>query len=276
MDFHAKYHLIQLSKIDMQMNELTSLNSKICIEPFIFIQIFFSDIGDITQAHYNCARGQVRCHRMATLLIYAYKNIFIGCSWSKKIPPPLVSTKTIDELYPVPLDKVDYCPIKINDDNTLKSDVYSELTNLHCVVGLTWLLSPEPSSVPLVELEDILRSEEFEKCSDKQQYLLDKVSINNDDIVKLALNTVGQDLNSLWLVKRRYRITASNFGPVLCAINRNKYPPSLFKRLVGTYKLDGVKSIQWGKENEKHGILEFEKFTGKEVTNMGYGYTNVE
>lgn len=77
MDFHAKYHLIQLSKIDMQMNELTSLNSKICIEPFIFIQIFFSDIGDITQAHYNCARGQVRCHRMATLLIYAYKNISV-------------------------------------------------------------------------------------------------------------------------------------------------------------------------------------------------------
>lgn len=55
-----------------------------------------------------------------------------------------MSTKTIDELYPVSLDKVDYCPIKINTNtNTLKSDVYSELTNLHCVVSLTWLLSPE-------------------------------------------------------------------------------------------------------------------------------------
>jgi len=52
-------------------------------------------------------------------------------------------------------------------------------------------------------------------------------------------------------VKRLYRITASNFGPVLNAINRYKYNPSLFKKLIGTYELDGIKSIQWSKENEK-------------------------
>lgn len=70
--------------------------------------------------------------------------------------------------------------------------------------------------------------------------------MNSDDILKLASETIGQGLNSKWLIKKRFRITASNFGPVLSAINRNKYPPSLFKRLVGNYKLDGIKSIQWG------------------------------
>lgn len=67
-------------------------------------------------------------------------------------------------------------------------------------------------------------------------------------------------------MKRRYRITAINFGPILSAISRNKYNPSLFKKLIGTYKLDGIKSIQWGKENEKQGILEFEQVTNQKVT----------
>jgi len=143
------------------------------------------------------------------------------------------------------------------------------LTNLGSVVGLTWLLSPEPEFIPEVELEDIIRSSEFEQSNDKQQYLFEKVGMNDDDILKLASETIGQDLNTKWLVKRRYRITASNFGPVLSAINRNKYNPSLFKKLIGTYKLDGIKSIQWGKENEKQGILEFEQITNQKVTPTG-------
>lgn len=195
-------------------------------------------------------------------------TLHVGCSWSKKIPPSLVTTKTIDELYPVPQDKVDYCAT-VAISNSFKDDLFSKLTNLGSVVGLSWLLSPEPEFIPVVELEDIIRSSEFEQSNDKQQYLFEKVSMNDDDILKLASETIGQDLNSKWLVKRRYRITASNFGPVLSAFNRNKYNPSLFKKLIGTYKLDGVKSIQWGKENERQGILEFEQITNKKVTPTG-------
>lgn len=121
--------------------------------------------------------------------------------------------------------------------------MFSKLTNLGIVVGLSWLLSPEPGFIPVVELEDI-RSSEFEQSNDKQQYLFEKVSMIDDDILKLASETIGQDLNSKWLVKRRYRIIASNFGPVLSTINRNKYNLSLFKKLIGTYKLDRIKSIQ--------------------------------
>ena len=37
---------------------------------------------------------------------------------------------------------------------------------------------------------------------------------------------------------RKGRITASNFGKVLKAIKRNRYPPSLMKTLLGQYATD--------------------------------------
>lgn len=87
----------------------------------------------------------------------------IGCSWSKKIPPKLVTTSTIDELYPVPQDKLNYCAIPTTNIENIKPDVFLKLNNLGSVIGLTWLLSPESETIPLIELEDIIRSAEFEK-----------------------------------------------------------------------------------------------------------------
>ncbi|KAL4153009.1 hypothetical protein QTP88_000842 [Uroleucon formosanum] len=192
------------------------------------IEVYFSDNGDITHAKWNCARGQVSCHHnMSTLLIFAYKN---------------VSVTSANELYPVSQDKVDYCTT-VAIRSSFKDDVFSKLTNLGIVVGLSWLLSPEPGFIPVVELEDI-RSSEFEQSNDKQQYLFEKVSMIDDDILKLASETIGQDLNSKWLVKRRYRIIASNFGPVLSTINR--------------------------KENEKQGILEFEQIKNLHLQDYGF------
>lgn len=41
---------------------------------------------------------------------------------------------------------------------------------------------------------------------------------------QIALLTVGQSRNSMWSSIRKMRLTASNFGPVLAAINRNRCP----------------------------------------------------
>lgn len=68
--------------------------------------------------------------------------------------------------------------------------MFSKLTNLGSVVGFMWLLSPEPEFIPVVELEDIIRSSEFEQSNDKQQYLIEKVGMNDDDILKLASETI--------------------------------------------------------------------------------------
>jgi len=70
--------------------------------------------------------------------------------------------------------------------------------------------------------------------------------MTEEEIKSLASETIGQHLNSMWLIKKRYIITASNFGLILNAIQRNRYPPPLFKKFFGAYKLDGIKAIQWG------------------------------
>jgi len=49
--------------------------------------------------------------------------------------------------------------------------VFSKLTNLGSVVGLIWLLFPEPKCIPVVELEDIIRSSEFEQSINNNIYL---------------------------------------------------------------------------------------------------------
>lgn len=64
--------------------------------------------------------------------------------------------------------------------------------------------------------------------------------MTEEEIKSLALETNGQDLNSIWLIKKRYRITASNFGLILNVIKCNRYPPSLFKKLIRNYKLDDL------------------------------------
>ncbi|KAF0753259.1 SWIM-type domain-containing protein [Aphis craccivora] len=55
----------------------------------------------------------------------------------------------------------------------------------------------------------------------------------------------------------QYRIIASNFHKVLKYIHQNKFPPSLFKTLLGNYNLNSVRSIKWGKNHEEVALNEF-------------------
>lgn len=60
-----------------------------------------------------------------------------------------------------------------------------------------------------------------------------------------------------WLIARKHRLTASNFGAVLAACKRNRYPSSLFKKLVEGYDLSTALAVQWGKEHEKIALETF-------------------
>ena len=57
-------------------------------------------------------------------------------------------------------------------------------------------------------------------------------------------------------MRRKGRLTAGNFGPVLTA---KRVTPSLLKRLMGEYDLSGVKAITWGVNNEKEAVNAYEK-----------------
>jgi len=79
-------------------------------------------------------------------------------------------------------------------DNNLKSNIHTKLVNQESVIGLIWLLFPEPAvNETFVELEDIIISAKFEKCIDKGQYLLEEFQINYENIVKLVTENLGQD-----------------------------------------------------------------------------------
>ena len=54
---------------------------------------------------------------------------------------------------------------------------------------------------------------------------------------------------------KKRRVTASNFGSVLRAVNRNLFYPSLFKMLLGEYSSsERAASVQWGIDHESCAI----------------------
>lgn len=65
---------------------------------------------------------------------------------------------------------------------------------------------------------------------------------------------------------RKGRLTASNFG---CVLNAKRATPSLIKRLLGQYKLSGVKAIEWGVNNEGEAVSAFTKHSGLQVKETG-------
>ncbi|XP_065062194.1 uncharacterized protein LOC135689022 [Rhopilema esculentum] len=158
-------------------------------------------------------------------------------------------------------------------DDEDRAFFYKEL----CETGLTcpfqWILGPElpqiqaknPLMPQLIEdlVEDFLSNKEafIEKCNDAQ-------------IKWLASNTVEQRLSPMWAKFRRLRLTGSNFGAVLKAIQRNKnqnrpYPPSLFKTLRMEYSLGKKDAIMWGQMHEEMAIQSYSQITGNTVTKTG-------
>ncbi|KAB0805324.1 hypothetical protein PPYR_02294 [Photinus pyralis] len=56
-------------------------------------------------------------------------------------------------------------------------------------------------------------------------------------------------------------------------MDRGRFPPSLFKTLTGSYNLDGVKQIQWGRYNEKKAIEKFQEQYNVTVTPTGIWFS---
>lgn len=81
-----------------------------------------------------------------------------------------------------------------------------------------------------------------------------KLGLTERQIGLLAELTKSQRLSPYWYMFRKGRLTASNFGKVIAAVQRNSFPPSLFKSLMGEYNLEGAKSVQWGIAHEQDAV----------------------
>ncbi|KAG5870683.1 hypothetical protein JTB14_003881 [Gonioctena quinquepunctata] len=217
------------------------------------------DDDTILDVSCTCPRGLVKCHHIAALCIYGHHNVSVtdqACRWSAPSMSTEEDVKTIAELYPKQKTYHAICG-DIPEEN-----ITNFLTKLGQgnVVGYSWLLRAESE----VDVEDILPSvenlvfsKEYLEASDRDLFLREKLCLTQNKVKEVVNKTIGQAKNENWLIARKNRLTASNFGAVLAAVNRQRYPPSLFKKLLNGYDLSLVMAIQWGKEHENVALNTF-------------------
>lgn len=143
--------------------------------------------------------------------------------------------QTAEELYPPkPYSAIEE-PISEEEKTKLKI----KLSAFGNTVGFTWLLqsnssSEEPSKdCEFPVIEEIILSDDFTGATNKIEYLKQKCALDDDRIKQIAAATSGQVSNELWYLIRKFRLTASNFGTIIASCKRNRYPDSLFKKLIG-------------------------------------------
>lgn len=210
---------------------------------------------------------------MAAILTHANKEVSVtdaSCVWNRrKEDDTRKQVLTVDELFP---EKEVYVATNCIMDEEKKSRLFSKLNRAYGLhVGLSWLLFPEipDSLVPLHNLEACLKSQELLDAVNKSFFLLDKVHLTQEKIDSIEKDTIGQSDNVSWLIIKRFLLTASNFNLVLKAIERKKYPPSLFKTLLGAYDISGLQAIKWGRENEETARKKFEDLYETKVRPCG-------
>jgi hypothetical protein len=177
-------------------------------------------------------------------------------------------TKTFDELYP---PTKQYRAIKRDVQPEDKEFLFEELSKLGRFTGLHWILSAEPSNTPPFNvpiISDLLLSSGYASAENSAEFMQLALLMSEDLIRSVAKQTVGQSSNLLWCQVRKLRLTASNFGAVIQAINRNSFPPSLKKKLTAAYDLATISAVAWGFNHEAEALAAYVSF-GAEVTPTG-------
>lgn len=204
---------------------------------YVTLQIYLTNEYTIEKANCKCPRGLEICHHIAAAMFasrYELSKTDVQCSW---VPLPADNNvKSWKQLYNIPE------PNRISQQVVCDDDVkeFAEELASEICCGFVWLLKDEPEKLQCmiaVDVESILMSDNYRAAADPQNYLKDRLKIDNQQITSIAAATVGQNSNIDWLQARKYRITASNFGALIGSIRRNRYSPSLFDKLMGMLTL---------------------------------------
>ena len=213
----------------------------------------------------ECPNGQHRCSHMAAVLLYAQKNwskTDRPCEWRQPASKGVELKAT--EMFPLK------SPLPSASANAEALQwLQNELAGTDC--GLEWLLKPQERNqgkqVPSVE--ELLHSDAFQQATDKVGHLLNSMELTEAEITSLEEATRAQAACPEWMIARKYRLTASNFGKVLGAVNRGRYPPSLFKTLIEGYDLSSNIAVCWGKNHESAAKEAYERAMGVKVECCG-------
>jgi len=217
------------------------------------VEILMND-DRITNSKCSFPRGTAICHHIAALALYTHYNLSStdkSCLWSAR--KNNLSTEILNHYVFGIHRSIDFSNTHVSetDINIFKE----EISNLAEPVGFSWLLQPEPESsennIALVktigviildpEIRHLVRMKDFISL---KKLLFTKYHIDDSTILQLVKGTTGQQKNPSWFHYRQHRLTASNFGKVIAACKRNKFPKSLFKQLENNNNIPGVHAVQ--------------------------------
>ena len=133
--------------------------------------------------------------------------------------------------------------------------LHKKLNNAAVLCPMKWILEPEPQGPvedPKQSLEPVLIDDLQEEFIRDKDIFVEKCKVSEEQIAWLAEQTTEQRNSQMWGKFWRLRLTGSNFGDVLEAIERHTishkpYPPSLFKMLNREYCIGIKDSIMWNK-----------------------------
>jgi len=234
--------------------------------------------GVILSGSCECPRGEWICSHMAAAAIYANKkglsktdlpNSWIARPRKHKNQSEKVKTTDAYCTSSKPGYRATTRPVTEEDKAAFLSDLKDN--DVDC--PFRWLLSPEttefidPIAPPFIE--DVLPL-----FASNRDVFLQKIQVTQEQRKWVAEKTKDQRQNHFWGRYRRLRLTGSNFGKVLQAIERNKntgrpFPPSLFKSLKGEYNLQKRDAIIWGQMHEKTALAQYQVATGNQVLQSG-------
>jgi YqaJ-like viral recombinase domain len=92
---------------------------------------------------------------------------------------------------------------------------------------------------------------------------VDLLRVDQSQIRYVENLTEKQRNNPEWKKYRFGRITASDMGAVLKAVERDSYPRSLFDRLKGVKDLSQIPAVKWGCDNESVALRAFNHLNPK-------------
>lgn len=177
-----------------------------------------------------------------SLGIHAYNGISctdISCIWKRPAASIIQETRTQEDLFPKKFKPVLSREVEPQEVDDFLKDLEGETT------GLSWILKADKGSTShqskissvLLNVEDLMLEAEFVNGSidDRKSFLSRMLVLNDEQIHSIAEQTVGQNKCIDWFTARKHRLTASNFGKILAAVNRNKFPKTLWETLLGKY-----------------------------------------
>ena len=216
-----------------------------------------SDLIDLVSLQ-RCSEIAIATSLFSLQLIY---HVICDVAWERSTDAYFTSSKPGYRATTRPLTEEDKAAF-LND---LKDN------DVNC--PFRWLLSPEttefidPIAPPFIE--DVLPL-----FASNRDVFLQKIQVTQEQRKWVAEKTKDQLQNHFWGRYRRLRLTGSNFGKVLQAIERNKntgrpFPPSLFKSLKGEYNVQKKDAIIWGQMHEKTALAQYQVATGNQVLQSG-------